>query len=96
MSAYVIAQINIHDPEEYKNYIKGFRAMFGGYKGEVLVVEEAPQVLEGEWPYTRTAIIRFEDEAEAKRWYNSPEYKATAKHRFTSATTNLILARGLN
>ena len=96
MSAYVIAQINIHDPEEYKSYIKGFRAMFGGYKGEVLVVEEAPQVLEGEWPYTRTAIIRFEDEAEAKRWYNSPEYKAAAKHRFTSATTNLILARGLS
>ena len=95
MSVYVIATITIHDPVEYKNYIKGFRAMFGGYKGEVLVVEENPQVLEGEWPYTRTAVIRFEDEAEAKRWYDSPEYQAAAKFRFISATTNLIVAKGL-
>ena len=95
MSAYVIATIVIHDAVEYKNYIKGFRAMFGGYKGEVLVVEEAPQVLEGEWPFTRTAVIRFEDEAEAQRWYHSPEYQAAAKHRFGSATTNLIIANGL-
>jgi uncharacterized protein (DUF1330 family) len=38
-------------------------------------------VLEGDWPYTRTAIIRFADDAEAKRWYNSPEYQAAAKFR---------------
>jgi uncharacterized protein (DUF1330 family) len=92
---YVIATIVIHDPEEYKNYIKGFRALFGDYKGEVLVVEEAPQVLEGEWNFTRTAVIRFESEAEAQRWYNSPEYQAAASHRFKSATTNLIIAKGL-
>ena len=92
----MIATITIHDPEEYKHYIQGFRAMFGGYKGEVLVVEESPQVLEGEWPFTRTAVIRFEDEAEAKRWYDSPEYRAAASHRFKSATTNLIMAKGRN
>ncbi len=95
MSVYVIAQVDILDPVEYKNYIKGFRAMFGGYKGEVLVVDEAPQILEGTWPCTRTAVIRFDDEAEAKRWYNSPEYQAAAMFRFKSAKTNLILARGL-
>ena len=95
MSVYVIATITISDPEEYKNYIKGFRALFGNYKGEVLVVEEAPQVLEGEWPFTRTAVIRFDDEAEAKRWYDSPEYQAAAMFRFRSAKTNLILAKGL-
>lgn len=95
MSVYVIATITISDPEEYKHYIKGFRALFGNYKGEVLVVEEAPQILEGEWPFTRTAVIRFEDEAEARRWYDSPEYQAAAMFRFQSAKTNLILAKGL-
>ena len=53
-------------------------------------------MLEGEWDYPRTAIIHFEDEAEAKRWYESPEYKAAAQHRFTSATNNLILAKGIS
>jgi uncharacterized protein (DUF1330 family) len=33
MSVYVIAQIEIHDRDEYKNYIAGFRQMFKGYRG---------------------------------------------------------------
>ena len=96
MSAYVIATIVIDDPKEYKNYIRGFRALFGNYKGKVLVVEEAPHVLEGDWPYTRTAVIRFEDEAEALRWYHSPEYQAAAQYRYNSSRTNLILAKGMD
>ena len=94
-SAYVIAQIEIHDRAEYQHYIDGFRALFGGYRGEVLVVEEQPTVLEGEWNCTRTAVIRFDSEAEALRWYRSPEYQAAAQYRFRSAKTNLLLAKGL-
>ena len=95
MSAYVIATIVIHDREEYKNYARGALAIFATYGAEVLIAEDAPQVLEGEWDYTRTVVIRFEDEAAAKRWYESPEYQAAAKFRFNSATTNLIFAKGL-
>ena len=95
MSVYLIAQINVHDREEYKKYTKGFLAMFGGYKGEVIVADESAEVIEGEWPYQRTVIIRFDDEAEARRWYNSPEYQAAAQHRLKGATTNLLLTKGL-
>lgn len=95
MSVYLIAQINVHDREAYKKYTKGFLAMFGGYKGEVIVADESVELMEGEWPYQRTVIIRFDDEAEAKRWYNSPEYKAAAAYRFEGSTTNLIMTRGL-
>jgi uncharacterized protein (DUF1330 family) len=95
MSVYAIAQITIHDRAEYAKYVAGFRALFGNYRGEVLVVEEAPEVLEGEWNCTRTAVIRFEDAAEAHRWYHSPEYQAAAHFRFGAATTNLIFAKGL-
>jgi uncharacterized protein (DUF1330 family) len=95
MSVYVIAQIDIHDRQEYQHYVAGFRALFGGYRGEVLVVEESPVVLEGQWDYTRTAVIRFENEQEMRRWYESPEYQAAAKFRFRSSTTHLAMVRGL-
>lgn len=95
MSVYVIAQVDIHDPEEYRKYISGFLKTFGQFKGEVLAVEDAPTVLEGSWPYSRTAVIRFESEAEARRWYESPGYREAAQYRFHAATTNLILAKGL-
>jgi uncharacterized protein (DUF1330 family) len=94
MSAYIIALIEIHDREEYNKYIEGFRAIFSKYNAESLVGDERPTVLEGEWPYTRTVVLRFADENEAKRWYESDEYQALAQHRFRASRANLILAKG--
>jgi uncharacterized protein (DUF1330 family) len=94
MSAYIIALIKIHDREEYNKYQEGFREIFSQYNGELLVVEETPTLLEGEWPYTRTVMIRFSDENEAKRWYQSDQYQALAQYRFRASRSNLILAKG--
>jgi uncharacterized protein (DUF1330 family) len=96
MSAYIIALIEIHDREEYNKYQAGFREIISQYNAERLVVEEAPTILEGEWPYTRTVVLRFADEDEAKRWYESDQYKALVQHRFRAAKTRLILAKGLS
>jgi uncharacterized protein (DUF1330 family) len=95
MSVYIIGQMTIHDRKEYAKYEKAFVALFHGYRGEVMIVDEAVQVLEGAWPATRTAVIRFDDEAEAMRWYRSPEYQAAMQYRLRSSTTNLILAKAL-
>jgi uncharacterized protein (DUF1330 family) len=95
MSVYLIGQMTIHDRQEYDKYGEAFVAMFHGYRGEVIVVDEDVRVLEGVWPATRTAVLRFDDEAEAMRWYKSVEYQEAMKFRLRSASTNLILAKGL-
>ena len=95
MSVYLIAQINIHDRAEYETYSEGFLAVFSRYKGELLVVSESPEVVEGEWPYTRTVLIRFPTAEEARRWYESPDYQAIAQHRFRAATANAVMVEGL-
>jgi len=94
MSAYIIGLIQIHDRDEYKKYQEGFREIFSQYKGEILVVEEEPTLLEEEWPYTRTVVLRFSDENEAKRWYGSGQYQTLAQHRFRAAKAKVILAKG--
>ncbi|OQX86331.1 MAG: hypothetical protein B6D63_00240 [Candidatus Latescibacteria bacterium 4484_7] len=76
MSCYIIAQIKINDREEYDIYENGFDEIFAKFKGIIVAVDEDPVVLEGEWPYTRTVLIRFPDEKEARRWYESPEYQS--------------------
>ena len=95
MSVYVIAQINIHDRAEYEKYQAGFLEVFARFKGELLVVSEDPVVVEGEWPYTRTVVIRFPCQEEAQRWYQSPEYQALAEHRFRASKANAVLVAGL-
>ena len=72
MSVLIIAQIRIHDRERYEKYAEGFLGVFERYDGELLVVSEDPVVLEGEWPYTRTVVLRFPSADEARRWAESP------------------------
>lgn len=95
MAVYIIAQISIHDRSEYDRYQEGFPEVFARYAGELLVVSENATVVEGEWPFTRTVLIRFPSEAEARRWYESPEYQRIARHRIRASTTNAVLVEAL-
>jgi uncharacterized protein (DUF1330 family) len=93
MSCYFLAQINIHDRDEYQKYLEGYDEIFEKYKGIVVAVDEHPTVLEGSWPFGRTVLIRFPNEEEARRWYDSPEYRELVKHRHRSSEANIVLVR---
>lgn len=93
MSCYFIAQINIHDRDEYQKYLNGYDEIFEKYKGIVITADENPEILEGEWPFERTVLIRFPNEDEARRWYESPEYQELVKHRHRSSEANIILLK---
>ncbi len=95
MSVYIVGQLNIHDRARYAEYGAGFMEIFTRYKGRVLSVEEAPKLLEGEWNYTRTVLLEFPSEAEARLWYNSDDYQRLAGHRRAASSANLVLIQGL-
>ena len=90
MACYFIAQINIHDLDEYQKYLDGFDDIFKRYNGKVIAVDDKPSVLEGEWSYSRIVMIRFPDENEAKRWYESPEYQKLAQYRRGASTADAL------
>ena len=91
MECYFIAQLKIHDEQEYKKYLNGFDRIFEKYNGKVIAVKENPVVLEGEWDYSRIVIIRFSNEQEAGRWYHSPEYQSLLKYRLNAANGTVLL-----
>jgi uncharacterized protein (DUF1330 family) len=95
MPVYIMAQISIHDRAAYDVYSNGFLEIFARYSGELLAVSEDAQVVEGEWPYTRTVLIRFPSADEARRWYESPEYQALAQHRLRGSRGNVVIVEGL-
>lgn len=94
MPVYVIAQIDIHDRDEYAKYEAGFPEVFARHAGELLAVSENPTVVEGAWPGTRTVLICFPTAEDARRWYESPEYQAIARHRFRASRANAIMVEG--
>ena len=62
MPVYLMAQLNIHDRATYAKYGSAFMDVFNPYGGKLLSVEEEPEVLEGEWGYTRTVLLEFPSE----------------------------------
>jgi uncharacterized protein (DUF1330 family) len=94
MSCYFIAQIDIRDEAEYASYLAGYDAVFDRHDGEVLAVDDAVTVLEGDWPFSRTVVIRFPDGAALDRWYRSPEYQALAEHRRRGSMANIVAVQG--
>lgn len=94
MACYFLAQINVHDDEEYQRYLDGYDAVFADFSGQVIAVDENPTVLEGKWPGTRTVLIEFPNEAEARKWYNSPQYQELVRHRHRASDANIVLVKG--
>ncbi len=96
MSHYFIANIDIIDPEEYKKYLDEADNVFKKFNGEYLAVDSQPTVLEGQWNYTKSVLIRFDTEEDFNAWYHSPEYQKILKYRLNSAWCNTILIKGKN
>jgi uncharacterized protein (DUF1330 family) len=93
MPAYVVANIDVTEPETYQQYIPGARATVEGHGGQFLAIDRNTEVLEGLAP-ARTIILRFPDKATAEAWYHSPEYPSVIHLRLESTKSTVIIADG--
>jgi uncharacterized protein (DUF1330 family) len=66
VACYFVARSAVHDVQGYQRYLEGTDPLLERFGGEVLAVDEASTVLEGEWSGTRTVLLRFPDEETAK------------------------------
>jgi uncharacterized protein (DUF1330 family) len=66
--------------------------MKGG--GTVLVADDSPELLEGQWHGNRTVILGFESVEAARAWYRSPEYQAVIPIRQDAADANVVIVAG--
>ncbi len=95
MSVYIINNMNVHDWDEYKVYLRGFMPVLAQYGGAVLAAHNAPVALEGNWPHERTILLSFPTREQAERWAGSPEYQEIAVHRRAGASSNVVFLDGL-
>lgn len=89
--AYILVALTIHDRDTYQRYVQAFVPAFTKLGGEILAVKDAPEAIEGAWPYSRLVILRMPSEAAFRAWYDSPEYQAIAQDRFKAAVANITV-----
>jgi uncharacterized protein (DUF1330 family) len=95
MTCYLVGRVAIRDRERYGRYAAAFLPVLKQYGGRLLVSEEQPEPLEGDWDGRKLVLLAFDDREAALRWAGSPEYQEIAKHRLAGADAIVVLAEGL-
>jgi uncharacterized protein (DUF1330 family) len=95
MPAYIIVQVEVTNPEQYKEYQKFSSIAMQTHGVKVLVRGGQQDVLEGQAP-PRTVIMEFPDMAAARAWYESAEYRQAREARAGAAKMNMYVVDGLS
>ena len=95
MTAYIIVDLEVTDPELFDQYRAAVPATISAYGGKYLVRGGALEVLEGPWQPKRVIVLQFDSMARLKEWYGSPDYAPLRSLRAKCAKTNVIAIEGV-
>jgi uncharacterized protein (DUF1330 family) len=95
--AYLIVEMHVTDPEQYKQYMAAAPAAVKAYGGEYLVRGGRHEALEGGWQPHRIALLRFPSYEQAKAFYADSDYTKNVKPKREGATEyfNMVLVEGV-
>jgi uncharacterized protein (DUF1330 family) len=95
MSAYVVVNVKVHDPEPYAQYRALAPASIAVYGGRYIARGGATEVKEGDWRPERLVLLEFPDVAAARAWWDSPEYAPAKALRQSCAEAQLVITEGV-
>jgi uncharacterized protein (DUF1330 family) len=95
VAGYVIAIVDVTDPEGYAEYSRQVPATIAKYGGRYLVRGGKSEVREGDWPGPRTVILEFPSLSRAREWYDSPEYEPLRPLRQENSTARIAFFEGV-
>ena len=95
MPAYVIVQVDVHDPAAYERYKALTPGSLVPFNGRFVVRGGRTETLEGTWAPSRLVVLEFPDAEHARAWWSSPEYGPAKALRQSVAHTEMLLVEGV-
>jgi uncharacterized protein (DUF1330 family) len=78
--------------EEYRKQVPATLAKYGG---RFIVRGGAHQTVEGDWKPNRLVVLEFPSMEQARRWYDSEEYREPKAIRLRAGRANLVFVEGV-
>jgi uncharacterized protein (DUF1330 family) len=94
MKGYLIANIEVTDPEGFERYRQAVPAVIAAHGGRYLVRGGAHHALEGAMPLKRLVILEFPSMQAARAFYDSAEYAPLLALRLASTRSEAVLVEG--
>lgn len=92
--AYIIAELDIFDAEEFGRYREQVSPLIKKYGGTYLARGGRLEVLEGEAPLPRVVIVEFPSFEQARAFHAADEYQPVKDIRRAAAKGNLFVVDG--
>jgi uncharacterized protein (DUF1330 family) len=94
-SAYIIANIDVTNPEQYEEYKRLSTIAMKSHGAEVCIRGGKVDVLEGDWSPQRFVMLKFPSADQARKFYDSAEYAAAKRAREGAAVMRMVLVEGV-
>lgn len=95
MPAYVIARVQVNDPDQYAKYRAVTPGAVAEFGGRFVVRGGAMETLEGPEETRRVVVIEFDSMEKARAFYHSETYQAAVKLRQPASEAQLLLVEGV-
>ena len=95
MAAYIIATIEVTDPEKFEVYRGQVPGTIEKHGGRYLVRGGDATVVEGDQPARRTVVLEFDSLEKANGWYYSDDYAGPKELRIASTISNVMIVEGI-
>ena len=96
MTAYMIVDVDVNDPEIYEKYKTEVPALIAKHGGKYLVRGGEFEVLEGSWEPTRLIVFSFPSRQEIHEFINDPAYAELKALRQRIAVSSVVAVDGVN
>ncbi len=94
MSAYIVVEVDVKDPKGFADYRTMVPASIEAFGGKYRVRGGTVENLEGAWEPSRLVIIEFDSVEQAKRWWDSDEYREARNLRQATSDTKMVVVEG--
>ena len=95
MSAYVIVEFTVKDPETYREKYAPTAGQTAKRHGGEVIAAGNWEVLDGDGSLTSGVLVQFADRETALGWYSSPEYQQLIEVRGIAMDVRFSLLDGL-
>ncbi|MBH88391.1 MAG: D-fructose-6-phosphate amidotransferase [Pelagibacterales bacterium] len=95
MKAYMIAHIEVTNPELMAKYREKVPAIVEKYGGKYLVRGGDSVLLEGDFFKHRVVLLEFPDREAAEKFYNSEQYAPIKQMRLAAGNNSSVIVDGL-
>ena len=95
MSAYVIVEFTVKDPDVYRDQYSAMAGRTAKEHGGEALANSSWEVLDGDGSLTSGALMRFPDRETVLRWYSSPEYQQLIDVRGVAMDARFSLLDGI-